>query len=596
MQDPLALLSDDGESSGADEPCPAVADLADTALPAPKRARGEGAGGDAPGGSGARDCHDERGDSRPVGLEDLQLAGYRPAELLETDSYLREAETQQLRCSGRQMGGGGAPIAASSAPPAEPPAGDAPREESLSSGAASVSVRSATGGEAPAPWDSLVAGALPPELSEPLVAEGIEVPTPIQAHACPILAAGRDLIGVSETGSGKTLAYVLPCLAALLRPGVKTKWTLPGSPLILVLAPTRELAAQIEREMDRFRNRVGIRIASIYGGTPSAPQLAGLRAGPEIVVATPGRLNDILENNQASCNVRGVRFLVLDEADRMLDLGFEEQVRRVVEAAVHPNRQTILFSATWPERVRLLSADFLRDPVLIRVGAIAGGGGGLRANADITQDVMILGDASEKPEALAGILTGRPKAKTLVFVARKKACHDLTRFMRGRVPGLCDAIHGDRLQHEREAALAGFREGPVRILFATDVAGRGLDVRGVTLVVNYDPPRSPEDYVHRIGRTGRGGQKGLAISMLTWQDLEAAADIASVMRRSGSRVPPNLHELLGSGAGPPSTALERRRVAVAECRAKAMERMTRMEALSELRDSTWNALKPESRR
>ncbi|CAE8603056.1 unnamed protein product, partial [Polarella glacialis] len=271
---------------------------------------------------------------------------------------------------------------------------------------------------------------------------------------------------------------------------------------------------------------------------PKHEQLAGLRGWPQLVVATPGRLNDFRENQPTFCDLRGVRFLVLDEADRMLDEGFEPQIRKIVFSSSALQRQTMLFSATWPPAMQKLADDFLRDPLQIRVGSVDQ----LRANASILQDVQFCADlAGAKTRELVKLLKSRPRARTLVFVATKDGCHELSRQVRGTVPGRCETLHGGLHQERREAALEAFRSGAARVLFATDVAGRGIDVPGIDLVINYDPPRSREDYVHRIGRTGRAGATGQAVSLLTHiRDGDAMKFIAEVMEETGVPVPADL--------------------------------------------------------
>ncbi|CAE8666566.1 unnamed protein product [Polarella glacialis] len=394
----------------------------------------------------------------------------------------------------------------------------------------------------PAPWDSL--DALPSQFLRPLLASGFEKPTPIQAHAWPILLSGYDLIGIAQTGSGKTLAYLLPCFVKLTAPSeIPIAQAGTPSPGILVLAPTRELVCQIEKEAEQFRRTAGITSVAVYGGAPKAQQLAGLRGRPLLVVATSGRLNDFLESEQGSCSLHAVRCLVLDEADRMLDDGFEPQIRRIFRDAKLLGRQTLMFSATWPQSVQVLAAEFLKEPVEIRVSS--GDGDALRANRDVAQEVIFCEDDREKTQTLVSLLRSKSRARSIVFVATKRACRDLSRSMRGLGLSRCEAIHGDRSQAEREAALEAFRTGDARVLFATDVAGRGLDVRGISLVVNFDPPFSAEDYVHRIGRTGRAGDRGTAVSLLTMRDGEAMIYIAQVMRRTGLPLPVELKRRLG---------------------------------------------------
>ncbi|CAE7217138.1 unnamed protein product [Symbiodinium natans] len=310
---------------------------------------------------------------------------------------------------------------------------------------------------------------------------------------------------------------------------------------MLVLGPTRELVAQIQRSAERFCKTTQILLETIYGGASKAEQLAGLRKMPAVVVATPGRLIEFLEEEPAPCSLKHVRHMVLDEADRMLGEGFEVQVRQILAEATMPNRQTLLFSATWPPAVKAFASTVLRQPVEVRVGA---GDSCFSTNPNVVQDVMFLRDDSEKPSALCALLKGRKNVKAIVFVATKRACQQLERSLRGRVPLVCDALHGDRSQRDREAVLDHFRKGQVQVLLATDVAGRGIDVSNVTLVVNYDCPRSAEDYIHRIGRTGRQG-KGVAISILTDREQDAMELIANVIEKAGTRMPPELAKRLG---------------------------------------------------
>eukprot|EP00927_Polykrikos_kofoidii_P027376 TRINITY_DN24109_c0_g1_i1.p1 TRINITY_DN24109_c0_g1~~TRINITY_DN24109_c0_g1_i1.p1 ORF type:complete len:538 (+),score=74.55 TRINITY_DN24109_c0_g1_i1:73-1686(+) len=517
--DPLDLLSDDGESEVA---------------------AGESSNRD----DASGEEHDERSrDSKRlrtdpvVDFDELQRAGYKPAELLETAEYLRDAESQEER-------------RVKSPPPCQLQAEDQLTEEATCKPppAPPPPVEVCGSGVLPAPWKSFGGGAkgdgidgdvhqvrFPPEIQGPLLAAGFQEPSPIQSHAWPILGMGRDLIGVAQTGSGKTLGYLLPCFAQLWR--VESI----GSPAILVLAPTRELVGQIEREAERFRKSTGIVVAHVYGGEPKNMQLAGLRHNPHLVVATPGRLNDFLETEGSILSLRHVRFLVFDEADRMLDDGFEPQIRLIVREASSPRRQTMMFSATWPLPVQKLAQEFLTDAVEIRIGRVDA----LSANADVCQEVQICRDEAEKQRALVSLLRLKAHSRTIVFVATKRSCRELARSLRRSISGWIEALHGDRTQAEREAALQAFRDGKARVLFATDVAGRGLDVRGVTLVVNFDPPQSAEDYVHRIGRTGRAGDTGLAVSLLTWRDSTAGRYIKDVMEQTGQHVPPELERFVG---------------------------------------------------
>jgi len=525
-----------------------------------------------------------------VRFEDLQLAGYMPTELLESASYLRDAEGQEAR---RALLGPQSPV------PQEETVLDECKEEEeevmgerrkLSCARPLPCLQVSGDGPVPPEWTSFDDAfstdgvGLPTELINPLLAAGFEAPTPIQSHAWPILLHGRDLIGVAQTGSGKTLAYLLPCLAQLLVPSARKSIVHPGSPPALILAPTRELVCQIEREADRFRKCADIRTAAVYGGAPSVPQLAGLRGHPLVVAATPGRLMDLMERAKASCSLCGVKFLVLDEGDRMLDEGFEPQLREIAKQASSPHRQTMFFSATWPVHVQRLAREFLNNPVELCIGATDT----LRANPDVAQDVVLLGDECEKVDALVGILTGRSRSRALVFVSTKRSCRELARAVRGRIPGRSEEIHGDRCQRDREMALANFRAGVTRVLFATDVAGRGLDICGVGLIVNFDPPRSAEDYVHRIGRTGRAGEPGLALSLLTWRDGSAAQYIADVANRTGVPVPKALAHLLRASDAK-DAALDRRQMEIANSRAKREKLAVRLSSIEDRRGSLWSS-------
>eukprot|EP00746_Dinoflagellata_sp_MGD_P120976 gnl/MRDRNA2_/MRDRNA2_56305_c0_seq1.p1 gnl/MRDRNA2_/MRDRNA2_56305_c0~~gnl/MRDRNA2_/MRDRNA2_56305_c0_seq1.p1 ORF type:complete len:575 (-),score=117.68 gnl/MRDRNA2_/MRDRNA2_56305_c0_seq1:9-1733(-) len=511
-------------------------------------------------GSAKRQRVDAPGDeatSSKLSFADLQNQGYTSSvSLLESASYQRDAQGQEER-------------RVKSLPAPKPQQEDtqdehAEQEEEEETVEASCEVpppsvevwqTKGSTGKVPRPWSSFrsesgsswgSADSLPTVLLDPLFAKGIEAPTPIQSYAIPIIASGRDMIGIAQTGSGKTLAYLLPCFAHLLRPeNACVHSALFCAPAILVLGPTRELICQVEKEAERFY-QAEIKVQAVYGGAPKQEQLAGLRARPQLVAATPGRLNDFLENEgslnafgslQALISLDKVRFMILDEADRMLDNGFEEQIRQILKLANSPTRQTLMFSATWPPAAQDLAVEILKNPVEVRVG---GSKDPYSANPNIKQEVRLVdswGHSDVKTKVLVSLLKAQPRAKTLVFVSMKRVCADVERKTRRSIGGGSDAIHGDRRQEEREAALKAFRIGEIRVLFATDVAGRGLDIPGVDLVVNYDPPQSASDYVHRIGRTGRGGAKGHAVSLLSMHDTSAMQFIAEVMEKSGVDVP-----------------------------------------------------------
>jgi len=363
---------------------------------------------------------------------------------------------------------------------------------------------------------------------------GFATPTSIQAHAWPIGCAGRDMIGVAKTGSGKTLGFLLPAFAKIIGDNMR------GGPIMLVLAPTRELAVQIDQDAKKFLGHAGVTTALAYGGAPKRDQLYELRKGPQLLTATPGRLNDFLE--AGSVSLRDVAYVTMDEADRMLDMGFEPQIRKILEK-VPKMRQTFMFTATWPKEVRDLAWDFLWEPIEIRVGDADA----LKANSDIDQRVEICWDDRDK-ETRVIRLVKECSDQTIVFVATKKMCEQLGSTLQRANCGRIDTIHGDRDQASRDRALASFKAGSSRVLVATDVAGRGLDVKTVRLVINFDPANNADDYVHRIGRTARAGMTGTAVSLLLQKESKKAADIVSVMETTGKPVSAELKAMAEKGA------------------------------------------------
>jgi ATP-dependent RNA helicase DDX5/DBP2 len=350
-----------------------------------------------------------------------------------------------------------------------------------------------------------------------------------------------DMIGLAETGSGKTLAYLLPALVHVNAQPVPQ----PGDgPIALILAPTRELAAQIHEESVRFGHPCGVRTACVVGGLPKGAQIKALRKAPEVVVATPGRLNDLLSARRTK--LVQCTYLVLDEADRMLDMGFEPQIRQLL-AQMKADRQTLLFSATWPFEVQALAKHvLLPGSVMVEVGGALAEGG--RANARIEQRVTVC-DEGSKVSTLVGLLEEYldVDARLMIFCASKRRCDDLTRALRlDGWPAL--AIHGDKSQEERDWVLEEFKAGTEPLLVATDVAQRGLDIKDVRCVINFDCPSSGEAYVHRIGRTGRAGSTGSAHTLLTQDDARVATELVKVLRGAAQLVPEEL-ELLVARAG-----------------------------------------------
>ena len=402
---------------------------------------------------------------------------------------------------------------------------------------------------------------------------GFEVPTPVQAHSIPVALGGIDIISVAQTGSGKTLAFMLPILKRLLQSG--SQRGTPGyggdyrrgrgEPVAiraLVLAPTRELAQQIHAEADKFAFRTGLRICVAYGGTPFGSQMRELERGCDVLVATPGRVNDMVLRERVS--LRNVRFLVLDEADRMLDMGFEPQIRSLVEGADMPRggrgssgeeeedgggggggddggrRQTVMFSATFPRAVRAIADSFLVDPLMLKVGRVGG------AASSVTQKVVYV-ERRDKTRRAIEMLQTVP-GKTIIFVNTKRAADMLEE-------ELCDAghpaasVHGDRDQRQRERALGDFKSGRIEVIVGTDVLGRGIDVPEVTHVINYDVPDDIEDYTHRIGRTGRAGHEGLATSMITSGNGNIARDLLHMLTTSKQEAPEWLEAMVPQKRG-----------------------------------------------
>jgi len=384
-------------------------------------------------------------------------------------------------------------------------------------------------------WDKC-AQIFPANLVQECVNAGFAKPMPIQANTWGVGVLGRDLIGVAKTGSGKTLAYLFLGFMRLMQ----NKGQPPG---MLILAPTRELAQQIEQESIKFGTPLRLKTACCYGGASRGPQLGAIRRGAQVIVATPGRLNDFLQAGQVRLVQCG--FLVLDEADRMLDLGFEPQIRTIIQC-LPAERQTLLYTATWPKELRSLASDFLNKPIHVHVGS----GDKLAANKDINQVVMIVQNEQQKMEELREILkTFTHGNRVLIFCETKAATADLARMLKQQERINSVAIHGDLAQRDRDWALESFKSGRAPIMVATDVAGRGLDIKGIAAVVNWDAAHNAEDYVHRIGRTARAGEKGIAYTFLCPGESRKAKDIVNVMENTGLEVSPELLQLAGRSRG-----------------------------------------------
>jgi ATP-dependent RNA helicase RhlE len=354
---------------------------------------------------------------------------------------------------------------------------------------------------------------------------GYETPTPVQEQAIPLVLAGRDLMAGAQTGTGKTAAFALPILQRLA-PLASTSASPARHPVrALILAPTRELAVQVAERFRDYGRHLPLRSTVVYGGVDMNAQIAQLRLGVEILVATPGRLLDHVQNKTVMFNQ--VSVLVLDEADRMLDMGFLPDIKRII-ALLPGQRQNLLFSATFPDEIRALAKSLLRTPAEVQVAA-------RNAVAELVTHVVHPIAREKKRELLAYLIQTRGLKQVLVFSGTRIGANRLAHQLR-RDHIHADAIHGDKSQAEREAALADFKSGKTAVLVATDVASRGLDIEGLPQVINFDVPRSPEDYVHRIGRTGRAGLTGEAISLVAPDDTEALGAIERLIKKKIERV------------------------------------------------------------
>jgi ATP-dependent RNA helicase RhlE len=365
-----------------------------------------------------------------------------------------------------------------------------------------------------------------PELLRAIADQGYEKPTPIQAKAIPAILQRKDVVGCAQTGTGKTAGFTLPLLQ-LLAPYANNSPSPARHPVrALILAPTRELAAQVEESVRTYGKHLPLRSAVVYGGVDIDPQMKVLHAGVEILVATPGRLLDHL--HQKSANLSQVQILVLDEADRMLDMGFLPDIKRILAALPH-HRQNLLFSATFSDEIRRLADQLLHSPVRIDVAP-------RNAPADRVTHQIYEVAANLKRRLLTHLIRSRNMSQVLVFVRMKRDANRLARELE-RDGIRTAAIHSDRTQAERENALAAFKQGAVTALVATDIAARGLDIEELPYVVNYELPYNPEDYVHRIGRTGRAGLPGVAISLVSPDEHKLLADIEKLLKRSLPRMP-----------------------------------------------------------
>ena len=435
----------------------------------------------------------------------------------------------------------------------------------------------ATGAGVPDPITTFEGSPLDPLLLENIASARYNTPTPVQKYSVPIVAAGRDLMACAQvcpvprffssffitqsrphqTGSGKTAGFLFPILSASFSQGPRPPLANPPSqpyksrkayPTALILAPTRELVSQIHDEARKFAYRSWVRPAVVYGGADITTQLRSIESGCDLLSATPGRLVDLIERGRISLG--NIRYLVLDEADRMLDMGFEHQIRRIVQGEDMPGiheRQTLMFSATFPHDIQILAKDFLKDYVFLSVGRVGS------TSENITQKIEYVED-HDKRSVLLDILAMEPQGGlTLVFVETKRMADILCDYLiANNYPAT--SIHGDRTQREREMALQTFRQGRTPIMVATAVAARGLDIPNVTHVINYDLPSDIDDYVHRIGRTGRAGNTGVSTAFFNRGNRNIIRDLIELLREANQEIPAWLETIsrenaFGNGSG-----------------------------------------------
>ncbi len=356
------------------------------------------------------------------------------------------------------------------------------------------------------------------KLIDPLLravnAEGYTTPTPIQQQSIPHILEGRDMLGCAQTGTGKTAAFALPIIQRLTNDPRQQRFI-----RVLVLSPTRELATQIGESFRTYGKHTAIKQVTIFGGVGQNPQVDALRRNPDVLVATPGRLLDLM--NQGYVRLERVEVLVLDEADRMLDMGFIHDVRRVI-AAVPRQRQTLLFSATMPKEIQELADNILNNPVKVAVTPVA-------STVETIQQAIYFVEKKEKPGLLQYLLSDRRISRVLVFTRTKHGANKVVQQL-DRIGIGAAAIHGNKSQTAREKALSDFKGGRTRVLVATDIAARGLDVENISHIINYDLPNEPETYVHRIGRTARAGASGIAFSFCDTEEREYLVDIERLIR------------------------------------------------------------------
>jgi ATP-dependent RNA helicase DDX3X len=404
-----------------------------------------------------------------------------------------------------------------------------------------------SGNDCPPPIVNFASSALHALIKDNVSIASYSNPTPVQKHSIPIVCAGRDLMACAQTGSGKTAAFLFPIISQILNKTAAPKrlsYGAPAAPFAVILAPTRELAVQIYEEACKFTYRSWIHPCVCYGGTDIGSQIREVRKGCNLLVATPGRLVDLLKRNRV-LTLHDVRFCVLDEADRMLDMGFEPQIREIVEGLGMPPkgaRQTLMFSATFPREIQILAGDFLHDYVFLCVGRVGS------TSENIVQIITCVQEYEKKGKLLE-ILQSERNGLVLIFVETKRGADSLDDFLYDR--GLpTTSIHGDRSQAQREDALHAFRDGRAPIMVATAVAARGLDIPNVMHIINYDLPNNIDDYVHQIGRTGRAGNVGKATSFFNPEkNMNICSDLLDILKEANQQVPHWLQEMAYGGGG-----------------------------------------------
>ena len=359
---------------------------------------------------------------------------------------------------------------------------------------------------------------LSPDLCKTVASLGYTIPTSIQSQTIPVLLRGRDLMAGSQTGTGKTAAFALPMIQRLLIDGGPRRAT-PGKPRALVLVPTRELAAQVHDSFRKYGRHVGLLSTAIVGGAGMRPQVQALQRSLDVVVATPGRLLDHMQ--QRTVNLSGIEILTIDEADRMLDMGFIPAIRRILQT-LPTQRHTLLFSATFVQEIKDIAAQFMKDPVQIQVA------GANAVAAKIAHRAHPV--TAERKRDLVVHLLNKDRRQTLIFCRTKHGSDRLCRHLSAGGFSV-DAIHGDKSQSARTRSLQDFKFGRTRVLVATDVAARGLDIQQLPMVINFDLPMVPQDYIHRIGRTGRAGNEGQAISLVSREEQSLLRDIEGLLRQ-----------------------------------------------------------------